>query len=202
MLFMIYQEEQEIQQRQPENACFATIVQIYDDGVTLRFGGQEAPSQKRYRVNSFAVFHRGDRVFLAKDSGTYVVLFPIGAPKSSFRADTASRADAASTANSAANAAHAASADHAARADAADTADKLKTSRTISLTGDVTASGSFNGSANLYLAATGVKAGAVKDQSSPNNRTVRFRVEDFGKLQFSSSYYNNGTWYNMDGTRA
>ena len=155
---MIYQEKQEIQQKQPENASFATIAQVYGDGVTLLFGGQDAPSQKRYRVNSFAVFHPGDRVFLAKDSGTYVVLFPIGAPKESFRADTASKADAAVSANSADSAAHASSADQAANANHADTADKLKTGRTIGLTGDVTASGNFNGSANLSMAATGVKA--------------------------------------------
>ena len=77
---MIYQDEQEIQERQPENSSFATIAQIYEDGVTLLFSGQDTPSQKRYRVNSFAVFHQGDKVFLAKDSGTYVVLFPVGMP--------------------------------------------------------------------------------------------------------------------------
>ena len=86
---MIYQEEQDIQEKQPENASFATISQVFEDGVTLRFGQEDTPSQKRYRVNSFAVFHAGDRVSLAKDSGTYVVLFPVGKPKSSFRADTA-----------------------------------------------------------------------------------------------------------------
>lgn len=82
---MIYQEEQDIQEKQPENASFATISQVFEDGVTLRFGQEDTPSQKRYRVNSFAVFHAGDRVCLAKDSGTYVVLFPVGKPKSSFR---------------------------------------------------------------------------------------------------------------------
>ena len=101
---MIYQEEQEIQEKQPENASFATIAQVYEDGVTLLFGKEDAPSQKRYRVNSFAVFHAGDRVFLAKDSGTYVVLFPIGTPKASFRADTAAQADTANTAGTAAKA--------------------------------------------------------------------------------------------------
>lgn len=199
---MIYQEEQEIRESQPENASFATIAQVYDDGVTLLFGGQDMPSQKRYKVNSFAVFHRGDRVFLAKDSGTYVVLFPIGAPKGSFRADTAATADRATNATNATNAKNATNAISAANADHADTADKLKTSRTISLTGDVTASGSFNGSTNLSMAATGVKANAVKDQYSVNSRTIRFRVASAGKLQFQSSYYNSGNWYNMDGTQA
>ena len=67
---MIYQEEQEIREKQPENASFATIAQVYEDGVTLLFGSEKTPSQKRYQVNSFAVFHQGDRVFLTKDSGT------------------------------------------------------------------------------------------------------------------------------------
>ena len=202
---MIYQEEQEIQEKQPENASFATIAQVYEDGVTLLFGKEDAPSQKRYRVNSFAVFHAGDRVFLAKDSGTYVVLFPIGTPKASFRADTAAQADTANTAgtaakaNSAVYATNAANAEH---ADAADTAGRLTDARTISLTGDVPASGSFSGASNLSMAATGIKAGAVKDQSNPSSRTVQFRVASAGKLQFKSSYYNSGSWYNMDGTQA
>ena len=202
---MIYQEEQEIREKQPENASFATIAQVYEDGVTLLFGSEKTPSQKRYQVNSFAVFHQGDRVFLTKDSGTYVVLFPVGAPKSSFRADTAAQADkaaVAATADRADAAPHAASADDAAHADCADTATRLTTARSISLTGDVTASGSFSGASNLSMAATGVKANAVKDQGGPSSRSIQFRVTAAGKLQFKSSYYNNANWYNMDGTQA
>lgn len=202
---MIYQEEQEIREKQPENASFATIAQVYEDGVTLLFGSEKTPSQKRYQVNSFAVFHQGDRVFLTKDSGTYVVLFPVGAPKSSFRADTAAQADkaaVAATADRADAASHAASADDAAHADCADTATRLTTARSISLTGDVTASGSFSGASNLSMAATGVKANAVKDQGGPSSRSIQFRVTAAGKLQFKSSYYNNANWYNMDGTQA
>lgn len=202
---MIYQEEQEIREKQPENASFATIAQVYEDGVTLLFGSEKTPSQKRYQVNSFAVFHQGDRVFLTKDSGTYVVLFPVGAPKSSFRADTAAQADKAAiaaTADRADAASHAASADDAAHADCADTATRLTTARSISLTGDVTASGSFSGASNLSMAATGVKANAVKDQGGPSSRSIQFRVTAAGKLQFKSSYYNNANWYNMDGTQA
>ena len=190
---MIYQEEQDIQEKQPENASFATISQVFEDGVTLRFGQEDTPSQKRYRVNSFAVFHAGDRVCLAKDSGTYVVLFPVGKPKSSFRADTATQADTAATASRAALASY---------AESAAKADRLTSARTIALTGDVSASGSFSGGANLSLSATSAKTAAVKDQSSPSSRTIRFRVAAAGKLQFQSSYYNNSTWYNMDGTQA
>lgn len=63
---MIYQEEQDIQEKQPENASFATISQVFEDGVTLRFGQEDTPSQKRYRVNSFAVFHAGTECFWRK----------------------------------------------------------------------------------------------------------------------------------------
>ena len=199
---MIYQEEQDIQEKQPENASFATISQVFEDGVTLRFGQEDTPSQKRYRVNSFAVFHAGDRVCLAKDSGTYVVLFPVGKPKSSFRADTATQADTAATASRAALASYAESAAKADEAGRADTAERLTSAHTIALTGDVSASGSFSGGANLSLSATSAKTAAVKDQSSPSSRTIRFRVAAAGKLQFQSSYYNNSTWYNMDGTQA
>ncbi|MDD3193905.1 MAG: hypothetical protein PHE47_08725 [Oscillospiraceae bacterium] len=187
---MIYQEEQEIRESRPEEACFATIAQVYEDGVTLLFADQNTPSQKKYCCNSFAVFHAGDRVFLAKDSGTYVVLFPIGQPKAGFHADTATKATTATNAANAANASH------------ADQAERLATARAIGLTGDVTASGSFNGAANLTMAATGVKAGAVKDQASPSSRTIQFRVASTGKLQFKSSYYNSGNWYNMDASQA
>ena len=44
---MIYQEEQDIQEKQPENASFATISQVFEDGVTLRFGQEDTPSQKK-----------------------------------------------------------------------------------------------------------------------------------------------------------
>ena len=202
---MTYQEQQQLQERQPERIHFATIDQVYEDGVTLLFYGQSSPSQKRYQCNRFAVFHAGDRVFLAKDSGTYIVLFPIGAPKSSYHADTAGSADAADTAVTAEKAAQADRAEYAQQAGTAsqaEKADRLTTSRTISLTGDVTASGSFSGASNLSMAATGVKAGMVKDQYSPSNRTIQFRVASSGKLQFKSSYYDSGSWYNMDGSRA
>lgn len=111
-------------------------------------------------------------------------------------------ADTAATASRAALASYAESAAKADEAGRADTADRLTSARTIALTGDVSASGSFSGGANLSLSATSAKTAAVKDQSSPSSRTIRFRVAAAGKLQFQSSYYNNSTWYNMDGTQA
>lgn len=80
---------------------FATIDHVFDDGVTLLFDGEDSPSQKHYLVNSFAVFHEGDRVRLIRDSGTYVVEYSVGKPKTSFNADTADSAVKAETAETA-----------------------------------------------------------------------------------------------------
>lgn len=59
---------------------FATIDQIYDDGITLIFDGEETASEKHYKCNSFCVFAAGQRVRVIKDSGTYVVEYPVGNP--------------------------------------------------------------------------------------------------------------------------
>lgn len=190
-----------------EEFKFAVVQSADNDGVVVLFEGEESASPKKYTRLQSCNCVAGERVLMAPTSGSYVVIGVVDRKKiitadSAARANTANTANTANSATSAKNAENATNASNATNATNADTADKLKTSRTIGLTGDVTASGSFNGSANLYLATTGVKAGAVKDQQSPNNRTVRFRVMDLGKLQFTSSYYNNGTWYNMDGTRA
>lgn len=84
---MTYQEEMALILSEPADAEMATIAQVYADGVTLFFNGQTAPSQKRYQCNAGEKFAAGDRVYLAKVSGTYVVLFPIGPPKTVTTAD-------------------------------------------------------------------------------------------------------------------
>lgn len=99
---------------EPQDATFATIDKIFDDGVTLIFDGQEAATEKHYKVNSFAIFKEQDRVRIIKDSGTYVVEYPVGAPKRTFHADTATTADSATKANTADNASNAKEADAAA----------------------------------------------------------------------------------------
>ena len=82
-------------------ASFATISEIFEDGVTLLFDGLDAPTTKRYKVNAFVVFQPGDRVRVIKDSGTYVVEYPVGNPRTEFKADNATNADHATTADSA-----------------------------------------------------------------------------------------------------
>jgi hypothetical protein len=56
---------------------FATIIAVYDDGVTLRFDdGTE--STKHYKTNSSITFTAGQRVKIFQAAGTIVVEYPIG----------------------------------------------------------------------------------------------------------------------------
>ncbi len=76
-----YQEEQEIEPLEPESATSAMIGEVYEDGVTLIFDGNTEPTNKRYKVNTSIVFEKDQRVKLFKDSNTYLVEYPFGAPK-------------------------------------------------------------------------------------------------------------------------
>lgn len=185
-----------------EEFKFAVVQSADANGVMVQFEDDQTPSPKKYTRLQSCNCVAGERVLMAPASGSYVVIGVVDRKKmitadSAARADTATTAETANRASSATNAANASNADH---ADTADTANRLTNARKISLTGDVTASGSFSGASDLSMTATGVKAGAVKDQNSPSNRTVQFRVASSGKLQFKSSYYNNGNWYTLEGT--
>lgn len=185
-----------------EEFKFAVVQSADANGVMVQFEDDQTPSPKKYTRLQSCDCVAGERVLMAPASGSYVVIGVVDRKKmitadSAARADTATTAATATRASSATNAANASNAEH---ADTADTADRLTNARKISLTGDVTASGSFSGASDLSMKATGVKAGAVKDQNSPSNRTVQFRVASAGKLQFKSSYYNNGNWYTLEGT--
>lgn len=80
-------------------------LQVYADGISLQFDGSTAPSAKHYKCNAAIKFEAGQRVRIIKDSGTYVVEYPVGAPLTKLHADTAGTATSANTANSAATAA-------------------------------------------------------------------------------------------------
>lgn len=60
---------------------FATIGEVFEDGVSLIFDGQDAATEKHYRINTSIVFKAGDRVKILADSGTYVVEYVVGPPK-------------------------------------------------------------------------------------------------------------------------
>lgn len=86
-----HQEKESLAEPKPETQNFATIGEIYDDGVSLIFDGETDPSEKHYKTNAFVVFKKGDRVRIIADSGTYVVEYPVGNPRKSLNADTADR---------------------------------------------------------------------------------------------------------------
>lgn len=70
--------------QQPEQetpVCnFATVGDVYEDGVTLIFDGETEAGEKHYKCNTSVVFAAGDRVKILPDSGTYVVEYVVGAP--------------------------------------------------------------------------------------------------------------------------
>lgn len=101
MALETYQDLVETDPNEVQDASFAKIAAIYDDGVTLIFDGMEEATQKRYQTNSFVVFKVGDRVRVIKDSGTYIVEYPVGAPRKSFNVDYATKAGTAYYANNA-----------------------------------------------------------------------------------------------------
>lgn len=118
---------QEPEAQKPE-VNFAVIGTIYSDGVTLIFDGEDDESVKHYKVNSFVVFAAGDRVRIVKDSGTYVVEYPVGNPKTSFTAENSlklgGKAASALSVNYATSSGSATSANSATSASSATSADK------------------------------------------------------------------------------
>ena len=62
---------------------FATVAQVYEDGVTLILDGETEPTQKHYLTNCDTAFAVGDRVKILRDSSTYVVEYKVGPPKRS-----------------------------------------------------------------------------------------------------------------------
>lgn len=77
---MIESYQDEMEQRPPEIApySFASVGEVYEDGVSLIFPGEAAPSEKHYKVNTLGTYAAGQRVKVIKDSGTYIVEYPIG----------------------------------------------------------------------------------------------------------------------------
>lgn len=59
---------------------FATVGEIFSDGLSLIFDGASEPSKKHYKCNSAIRFSAGQRVKIARISGTYIVEYPIGFP--------------------------------------------------------------------------------------------------------------------------
>lgn len=183
-----YQQEQTLKEPETPNYTFATIGQIYGDGMSLIFPGAECPSEKHYKANLYCKFKAGQRVYIAKDSGTYVVLFPVGVSGSeSVVSDSAKTAETATKADTATSASSATTANTASKADKSD---KLSNSRTISLSGAVTGSGSFDGSQNVTISTkfgSGTVSRATTADRWTTSRRLTIKGDASGYVSFNGS---------------
>ena len=166
-----FQQEEAIKEPEAANYSFAVIGEVYEDGVSLIFPGSEEPSEKHYKANLYCKFKAGQRVYIAKDSGTYIALFPVGKPGSEdIVADTATKAKTATS---------------------AETSDALSTSRTIQLTGAVTGSGQFDGSQNLTIRTSMGSSGTVDRAETADrwttSRTLTLSGDATGSVSFNGS---------------
>lgn len=166
-----FQQEEAIKEPEAANYSFAVIGEVYEDGVSLIFPGSEEASEKHYKANLYCKFKAGQRVYIAKDSGTYIALFPVGKPGSEdIVADTATKADTATS---------------------AETSDALSNRRTIQLTGAVTGSGQFDGSQNLTINTSMGSSGTVDRAETADrwttSRTLTLSGDATGSVSFNGS---------------
>lgn len=77
MIIENYQEQRAIEEVSAKSFSFATVGAVYSDGISLIFPGETEASQKHYKYNKSATFKVNDRVYIVKDSGTYIVICPI-----------------------------------------------------------------------------------------------------------------------------
>ena len=80
MLLETYQQRAAENKAAPKDCSFATVGQVYADGIALIFDGESTASAKHYLCNTAVKFAAGQRVHLVKDSGTYIVEYPVGVP--------------------------------------------------------------------------------------------------------------------------
>lgn len=76
-----YQEEISLLAKPPARASLALVGQVFPDGITLRFSGEESAGTKRYPYNKSASFAPGDRVRVEWVNGTYLVAYPLAGGK-------------------------------------------------------------------------------------------------------------------------
>ena len=76
-----YQNECRMKAEEPSQINFATVMGVYDNGLQLKFDGEQEATSKKYKYNKSIAFQLGDRVKVARVSGTYVVEYPIGKGK-------------------------------------------------------------------------------------------------------------------------
>lgn len=101
---MILESRQQVQAAEQKNQpefCFAVVAGVHQDGISLYIGAETTPTQKHYKCNTTCKFAAGQKVYIQKAGGEYVVLFPIGNPATEIVVDRATRATTAETAKKA-----------------------------------------------------------------------------------------------------
>lgn len=78
MITINYQEEERGKTKSTENPEFAVVTSVDDTGLQLIFDGEIYPTKKKYKFNTSYSFNVGDRVKVNKQSGSYVVEYPLG----------------------------------------------------------------------------------------------------------------------------
>lgn len=89
---MILETEQQVAEQQPKaepEFHYATVAEVYRDGLSLYIGAETTPTEKHYKCNTTCKFSAGQKVYIQKAGGEYVVLFPIGNPATEIVADKA-----------------------------------------------------------------------------------------------------------------
>lgn len=89
---MILETEQQVAAQQPKpepEFNFAIVAEVHSDGLSLYIGAETTPTEKHYKCNTTCKFSAGQKVYIQKAGGEYVVLFPIGNPAAEIVADRA-----------------------------------------------------------------------------------------------------------------
>ncbi len=72
--------EEAATEEETEEIVLATVASVEATGVKIQIDGDDAAGDKVYRVNAQQMFAVGDRVKIAKNSGTYIVEYALGNP--------------------------------------------------------------------------------------------------------------------------
>lgn len=72
-----WQEQKELESENSQTSAALTvgiIGEVYANGATIRFAGEDTASSKRYPYNKDAILNAGDRVLLGRVAGSYVII--------------------------------------------------------------------------------------------------------------------------------
>lgn len=168
--------------------AFAVVESVEADGLRLKFDGEEQAGEKHYKCNTFFVFQPGDRVYCAKDSGSYVAICKIGEPTTEIKFD----------AEYAENAGNAGSADQAEAVKNAGLSGRRFLVRKLSGSGVFQIRETYNG--DTQLNPTWYPLNYPLDEGTTtvsDTAIIKFRSTYDGTLEYCVPYRNAYTWYKL-----